>query len=66
MVTSSFGNIGLTTVDPYLVGEFSQIYMIMLMTVGQYSISQTAFLKERHIKNKKPNVQILSEKVKLG
>ena len=66
MVTSSFGNIGLTTVDPYLVGEFSQIYMIILMTVGQYSISQTAFLKERHIKNKKPNVQILSEKVKLG
>ncbi len=66
MVTSSFGNIGLSTENPYLVGEFSQIYMIILMTIGQYSISQTAFLKEKHIKIKKPNVQILSEKVKLG
>jgi len=66
LVTSTFGNIGLTTEDPYLVGELSQIYMIILMTIGQYSISQTAFLKDKHTKNKKPNIQVLSEKIKLG
>lgn len=65
MVASAFGTTGLSTVDVSRMAWYSQLYLMLLMFVGQCGVSSTVLAFRRN-KIKDNMFSYLSESIKIG